>query len=305
MPTWLVLATAVSLIYSVINLIDKGILDRYLKDGGAEVLLVFSCIFASFGIPYAIYMEPGVLNIKHENLAIMLVVALLNVTLLYCYLKAMEDKNEDPAVIIFYYQLVPVFSAVIGYFVLGETITTTEKVAMALIIGGTTVASFERSDDKKLSFRLRTFMLMTIATTCWATEMVIGKIVILDESVYHSIFWESTMMVLVGVVILVTRPRYRQCFVSAVRVNSKPILALMLLGEALYAAGNTLSAHSSEIKEVAMVMLTQPLQTIFVFLLSLGLAYVYPHIYGKPTRFRLIQMAIAIPVAFAGTLLLL
>jgi drug/metabolite transporter (DMT)-like permease len=303
MPTWLILAMATSLFYSIINIIDKGILDRLLKRGGAEVLLVFSCVFALFGIPYAIYMEPGVLDISLINAAIMLTVALLNTVLLYCYLKAME--GDDPTTVIFFYQLVPVFTAVIGYFVLGETITKVEGVAMALIIVGTSIAGVERSELKEFRIKWRTVILMLIATICWATEMVIGKVVILDESVYHSIFWESVFMVIVGVSIVVFSRKSRRRFAIAMKINKKWIIGLMLLGEVLYAAGNSISAHASEIKEVAMVMLTQPLQTIFVFVIGLFLALLRPDLFGKINHFRVIQMAIAIMIAFGGTYLLL
>ncbi|MDO9317378.1 MAG: EamA family transporter [Gammaproteobacteria bacterium] len=293
-----------SLLYSVINHIDHGLLQRYFKHGGVEVLLLFSSLFASFGIPYAIYMEPDVLSIGGKNVVIMLVVAILNTTLLYCYLKAME--KDEPTVVILYYQLLPVFALAMGYVILGETISQTEMIAMGVVLTGTTLASFKRNNAKELQFRWRTAGLMIIATTCWAAEVTMGKIVILEESVYHSIFWESVLMAMLGVCILVAKPDYRHAFKAAWKMNSKVILCLMLLSEAIYSAGNALSAHATELKEVSIVMLSQPTQTIFVFVLGTVLAFIFPRIYTqKLTSFDLVQKLVAIAITTCGSYLLL
>ncbi len=304
MPTWFIYATLMSLIYSIINHIDHGLLQRYFKLGGVEVLLVFSALFASFGIPYAFYMEPSVLEIENRNIAIMLTVAVLNVTLLYFYLKAME--GDEPTIVILYYQLLPVLTLLIAYLVLGETITRTEIVAMCMVLTGTTLASFKRNDLREFHFRWRTAALMIAATTCWAIEVTIGKIVILEESVYHSIFWESVLMTTIGACILAGRPKYRQAFREAWKSNSKIILFLMLVSEAMYSAGNALSAHATELKEVSIVMLSQPTQTIFVFLLGVLLALVFPKTYRERlTSFDLMQKVVAISITAFGSYMLL
>lgn len=302
LPPWLMLAMATSFLYAIINHLDKTLLDR-LELGGPEVILIVSCLFAAFGIPYAIYMEPGVLDINPKNVGIMLLVAILNVTLLFCYLKAMDQ--DEPTVVVLYYQLVPVFTLVMGYFVLRETITQNELIAMALVIIGTSVASFERSELSTFSFKWGTCGLMVLATLCWATEMTIGKIVILEESVYHSIFWEAVMMVIVGFAILIARPKSRRAFKKAFKVNSKVILLVMIFGEALYALGNTLVSLASEIKEVALVMLTQPIQTIFVFIIGMVLAKFFPAIYTQSSVFRRVQLAVAIAITVSGSYMLL
>jgi drug/metabolite transporter (DMT)-like permease len=190
-------------------------------------------------------------------------------------------------------------------FTLGETITTVEMLAMALIIVGTSIACVERTEGQKFTIKWRTVGLMLVATFFWATEMVIGKIVILEESVYHSIFWESTFMVCLGVFIWSVSSRSRRRFAIAMKVNKKWIIGLMLVGEAIYAFANSLSAHASEIKEVAIVMLTQPFQAIFVFIFGLLFAKWLPDVFGEITRTKLVQMALATTLAFAGTYLLL
>jgi drug/metabolite transporter (DMT)-like permease len=303
--TWFFLATATAFLYAVINHIDSTILENYLEESGSEVLLLFSCLFAAFGIPYAAYMDPTVLDIfsaKAENVGIMVTVAILNTSLLWCYLKALD--NDNPTVVVLYYQLVPIATLGIGYLVLGETISSNEALAMSLILIGTTFAGFRKSDDGEISFRWLTFGLMVLATTFWAIEMTISKIVILDESVYHSVFWESVLMTVTGIVIFVVKPKYRNLFKKVWKVNSKPILGLMVTGELIYAIGNTMSAHASELKEVALVMLSQPIQTVFVFLIGIGLAFVFPSVYKRPTTSETLQLLIAIIVTGAGTFLL-
>ncbi len=303
-PSWFVFSIATSFIYSIINHIDKGLLDKYFKDGGVEVLLIFSAIFAFFGMPYAIFMEPNVLSIEGQNVFIMLVVAMLNIVLLYCYLKALE--GDEPTVVILYYQLIPVIALGMGYSVLDETISSREGMAMVVVLLGTTLASFERTSLNGYRFKRRTCFFMLIATTCWAAEVTLGKVVILSESVYHSIFWESLMMVLLGVSMYCMRPKSRRGFSSVWKLNSKYILALMIFSEALYAVGNIFSAQATALKTVAIVLLSQPMQTVFVFTLGIFLTIFFPKIYKERIEpLDWIQKTLAILIAGFGNYLLI
>lgn len=317
MELWFVLATAVPLLYAFINQIDKFLLDRYFQDGGVGTLLLFSTLFSFFMIPYAIWMDPSVFSIGLINMLYMFAVGALNVFLLACYLTAMDE--DEPAVVVLYYQVVPVLAYIMAYFWLGERVTVLQIFAMAFIFLGTTIATFEvakvevmQSEDgevtagaPKVRFKWRTFFLMMIAATCWAAETTIGKIVILDESVYHSIFWESVAMLCLGVILFALVPKYRRGFKTALKVNSKGVLSLCVASEALYGIGNALSTHAVALQNVAIVLVLQPLQTIFVFLISIILGFVPGMQREKQGKIFMLQMAIAISLTAFGSYLLL
>jgi drug/metabolite transporter (DMT)-like permease len=298
------LAMIPPLLYAVINHIDNQLLDKYFKEGGVGTLLLFSTLFSFFAIPYAFVMDNTVLDVSQQSILIMLVVGILNVILLYYYLKAMQI--DDPTVVVLYYQLVPPIALVLGFIILDETITAAQLLAMLIILAGTTLASIEYKPDETLRFRWRTLVYMGIATLCWASETTIGKIVVLNESVYASIFWESTAMVFLGVLLFIFVSDFRQRFITAFRVNSKGILGLSITGEAVYAAGNAFATHAVFYAPVALVLVMQPLQTIFVFFIGIILTHYLPKIYHeKLTGVEVLQKTTAILISGIGTYMLL
>jgi drug/metabolite transporter (DMT)-like permease len=312
--SWFVLSVIPPLLYAVINHIDKHLLDKYFKEGGVGTLLMFSTLFSFFAIPYAIYQDAAVIQFwlyNPKDLLIMFTVGVLNVVLLYCYLEAMNQ--DDPSVVILYYQLVPVIAAGMSYVVLGETLSSIEWVAMAIILLGTTLATFELDEVKGWRFKWRTFWYMLVAATCWATETTLDKIVVIEQSVPYSIFWEATAMVLLGISLWVFVPTYRNQFVGAWKNNSQSILVLMVSSEAIYAVANSVIKYAIAIKVVAVVLLLQPLQSIFVYLLTVlawALLFVLSLLSSsfKARRFdwqNMLIKAVAIAVTCLGTFLLL
>lgn len=315
METWFILSTATPLLYAFINQIDKYLLDKYFKEGGVGTLLLFSSLFSFFAIPYAIFMDPTVFGIRLQNMAIMYAVGLMNVLLLFCYLKAMQD--DEPAVVVLYYQIVPVIALAIGYFLLGERITPIQGIAMVVILSGTTLATFQiaKSDLNSaldaegavipnIRFKWRTFGYMIVAASCWAGETTLGKVVVLSESVYHSIFWESVAMISWGVVLFVCVAKYRKQFVITFKENSRWVLSLCVANEALYGLGNAIITHAIAIQVVAIVLLLQPLQTLFVFFLSIILAFVPGMQREKKSAGFMLQMGVAIAITGFGSYLL-
>ncbi len=323
---WLIYAIISSFLNAVINHIDKQLLERYFKEGGVETLMLFSTLFAVLIVPYAIYMNPDVLSIKFENGLIMFAAGMLNVILLYCYFKALEV--DEPTIVILYYQLVPVITLALGWFILGETITHVQSAAMVIVILGTLVASLDLSDFKSLGqmeFKWKTLGYMLVATTCWAAESTIGKIVVLDESVYHSIFWEAIALLVIGLTVLfgeqllsmiVPRsvkskhpgkfePRLRFAFVKAIKSNSRAIIGVNIASEGIYATSNAFVTHAVALAPVALVLLFQPTQAVFVFIIGLFLTVFFPKIYReKIGRYDLMVKVGAMCITGAGTVLL-
>jgi len=67
------------------------------------------------------------------------------------------------SIVIVFYQLVPVFAFVLGYLILGEVLTILQLIAMALVIFGTTIISFEVDIDNKFKLRRKVILPMIAA----------------------------------------------------------------------------------------------------------------------------------------------
>jgi drug/metabolite transporter (DMT)-like permease len=99
-------------LYSISNLIDKNLLSRYFKEGGAGTLILFSSLFAGVMAPVFYFIEPSVTQVTLAEILILGIAALLDIILLWFFFAAIE--KEEPSVVIAYYQLVPVIGLILG-----------------------------------------------------------------------------------------------------------------------------------------------------------------------------------------------
>jgi drug/metabolite transporter (DMT)-like permease len=302
--TWFLLALTAPFLYAVTNYIDKVLLERYFKQGGVGTLMIVSAGLSVIALPILYALDPQVLSVGLVNIGVLAGVGVLNILILFFYLKALE--GEEVSVTIIFYQLVPVFAALLGYAVLGETLTTLELIAMAIVILGTSIISFEVDAENNFRLRRRTIYYMVAASFCWALGSVVFKAVALEENVIHSLFWEHVMLTLIGVGLFALVRSYRTHFIEALRTNSVPILGLNFLNEGLYMSANAIFAFAYMLAPIALVLLAQSYQSLFALLLGAGLTLFFPRLIREQIRLRHIwQKGFAIAITGIGTYLLL
>ena len=204
-----------------------------------------------------------------------------------------------------FYQLVPVFGYMLGYFILGEVLTRMQLMAMAIIIFGATIISFEIDAENKFKLRRNTIALMLAAAFFWALESVIFKAVALEENLWRSLFWEHLMLVLVGIGIFTFIRSYRRHFLSAIQNNSKAILLLNATNESLYILGNIAFSFAYLLAPIALVLPAESYQPIFVLAIGIFLTIFFPKISVEKIQAKhLWQKVIAILITGIGTYLL-
>ena len=304
--SWLVFAFTLigPFLYALTNHIDKHLLDKHFKEGGVGTLVLFSSLLSAFALPFIFWADPQALSVSLQNILILAVVGILNILVIWCYLLAL--KNEEASVAIVFYQLVPVFGLVLGYLILGETITQLQFIAMAVIILGATIISFEIDTENNFKLRHQTVALMLSASFFWALASVIFKVVALEENVWRSLFWEHLMLVLVGILLFMFMRTYRTHFLNAIRTNSKKILSLNLANESLYILGNIVFAFAYLLAPISLVLLVDSFQPIFVLAIGIFLTLFFPNFSKEKIHARhLLQKIVAIGIVIFGTYLLL
>lgn len=300
---WFLIALIGPFLYALTNHIDKLLLERYFKQGGVGTLIIFSAILSAAALPILFYIDPTAFSIPIATVAILAVVGILNVLVLWCYLEALQEEEASIAVV--FYQLVPVFAAIMGYLVLGETLTQLEVIAMAVVIVGASIVSIEVGIDNKFKLRTKTIFLMTIAALMWATESVIFKMVAIEENVWRTLFWEHLMLAVVGVLIFAFIHSYRNHFLEAFRNNSRAIIGLNIGNETLYMAGNVALAYAYMLAPLGLVLLSQSYQPLFVFLIGIFLTLFFPKLGVENIKARhIFQKVLAIAITGIGTYLL-
>jgi len=301
--TWLLLALIGPFVYALTNHIDKILLEKYFKEGGVGTLILFSSLLSIFALPIIYFADTTVFDLGIVNILALAVVGVLNVLVLWFYLLALKD--EEASITVVFYQLVPVIGAILGYFVLGEVLTRIQIIAMAIIILGTTIISFEIDAENKFKLRGKTIALMLMAAFFWALESVIFKFVALEDNVWRSLFWEHLSLALIGVLIFVFIKSYREHFLTAIKNNSKKIISLNFLNEGLYMSGNIAFSFAYLLAPVGLVLLAESFQPIFVFAVGIFLTVFFPKLSAEKIQAKHIwQKIIAICITGIGTYLL-
>lgn len=297
------LAILSPLLYATTNHLDNILLAKYFKEGGVGTLMLFSALLAVLALPVLLLIDPTVLSVSYQNMLLLAGVGVINTVLLWSYLQAMF--NDEPTVVIIYYQLVPVLGLVMGYFVLGETLSLTQILSMSIIILGALILTVVMDSDGKLVFRSKTAGYMLLASFCWAAESTFFKVVALTENPTRSFFWEHVSLVLIGLLLFALVPHYRQSFLRALKLNSKPVLALNTLNEGLYISGNYIAAVVVVMIPVSLTLLMNSFQPFFVLVVGVILTLLFPRLDVEHVSSRhLTQKLLAIVLTGIGAYML-
>jgi len=273
--TWFFIALIGTFFYACTNHLDKIILEKYFK-GGIGALFLFSALFSVLALPFLLLVDQSVFNVSLSNILVLVIVAIFHLLVLWFYLIAL--KYDEASVVIIFYQLVPVFACVLGYLILGETLTRLQLISMALVILGSTIISFEIDIDNRFKLRRKVILPMLAAAFFWAAGDTVLKMVALQENVVRSLFWENLTLFIAGILIFIFVRSYRENFLLAIKNNSKIILSFNLLNEALYVSGNIVFAFAYIMAPVSLVLLTDSFQPIFVLAIGIFLTIFFPKI---------------------------
>ena len=301
---WFFIALIGPFLYSVTNHIDKILLEKYFKSSGVGTLILISSLLSIVALPFIFLMDPTVLDVDRFSIGILSIIGVLNVLVLWCYLTALKD--DEASIIIVFYQLMPVMALVLGYFILGEVLSRFQLISMAIIILGTSLIAFEVDDDNKFKLRTKTIYYMTAASFFWALEAVLFKFVALEINLWRAVFWENLALVVIGILIFWLVPTYRKSFLRALRINSKPVLGWNFVNEVIYMIGNIVVSFATLLAPVALILLGDSFQPIFVFIIGVAMTIFFPKLVAENIEAKhLWQKLIAILITGIGTYLLI
>jgi len=302
--TWFFISLIGPFLYAITNYIDKVLLEKYFKEGGVGTLLIFSALLSALALPILFWFDPTPFDVGLINILVLACVGILNVLVLFFYLKALED--EEVSITVVFYQLVPVFAYGLGYLILGETLTTLQLIAMGVIIFGTSIVSFEIDTENRFRLRRKTIFYMLAASFCWALGSVVFKAVALEEQVVRSLFWEHLMLTFIGIGLFVFVRSYRTHFMIAIRGNSRAILSLNVLNESLFMLGNVVFSFAYLLAPIALVLLAESYQPLFALAIGIFLTIFFPLVIAEKIHVKhLWQKGLAIAITGLGTYLLL
>lgn len=301
--TWFLVALGAPLLYTSANYIDKFVLSRFVQDkGGVGGIVIFSSLFAVVVVPISFLISPETLSLALSLKIILVVNGVVSMSSLIIYLNALQKFDTSSVVPL--YQLIPVFSYILGYLILDEVLNLIQIVACLLIIIGAFALSLTMEGGKmKLNGKL--LKLMSAASLFSALTGVIFKKVALDVGYWQSQFWEYCGIFLLGLFLLIFIRTYRQDFVKLYHSTRGRIFGYSSATEAAMIGADLLFNFSILLVPVTLVYVVNSFQPLFVLVFGLVLSRLWPKYYSEiHSRQGLIQKAAAIIIMVAGAALL-
>ncbi len=296
---WFLIALINPLAHAVANHFDKYLITRWMKDSPVGVLVIFSSLFAVVVLPVLILIDPNLLaaiDIGRSSILILNGALLAGAILLYLYALELDEASY----VVPFFQLIPVFGFLLGYFILGEVLSSNQLWAGALIFIGSTILSIEFIEGRaKVKFRL--VYLMLGASFLYAVNGVVFKYFTPHEGFKVSLFWNMVGMVLFGILLLIVDKKYRRQFLHLLRTHHYNIIGLNIINEIIGLIGEIALMYAILLAPVALVLSVGGLQPLFVFIIGVGITLFFPR-FGKESILfhHLIQKIVAILIILAG-----
>lgn len=303
---WFAFAIVTPILVSAGNFIDKILTERFIsKEASIWVLMFYSSLFSLIVFPIIWAFNPSVINAPIVPVLLLMLAGVIELVSVFLYLNALRD--EDASTVVPFFQSIPVFSLILGYLILGETIGMDQAIAGLIIILGGVLLTLEFSEDRRrVRMRIPTLMLMLGSSFSFALYDALFKFNALQESFWTSLFWQHVGMALAGIALYCVMRQYRKDFKQNLKENGGKVFGLNVLNEVLYAVGMAFYAYALLLAPIAIVATATVYQPVFVFIGGLFFTLFLPHILTeKFTARHIAQKVCSIAVIVVASLYLM
>jgi drug/metabolite transporter (DMT)-like permease len=300
--SWFFIAIWAPFLLARANHNDKFLLSRYLEKKTIGSIVILSSLFSGVAVPIVLFFQPDVNDVTLVQGSALVATGMSSVIAAVCYFNAL-DKDEASFVTPFY-QTVPIFAYVFGYFILGETITLAQGLGSVIIIVGALSLSFEFG-QRGMRFKQNVVALMLAASVLSAANGVIFKLIAVDKGFWVSLFWGFVGQVTGGLTFLVCVPSYREDFLGLFKEQKIAAVGLIGLSRTLFSISEAVTLYATLLAPVALVLLVSSFQPLFVLALGIVLTLLFPRV-GKESlsRMKLLQKGLAIGLMLVGAYLI-
>ncbi len=269
---WLLLAFCGPACWAVSTHIDKYLVDRYFRDSDTAVLMLFTALLGVALLPLIWWIEPAILQPSWKAIAVMTASGVLYMGAILFYLRAIQ--SEEASVVAPLFQASTLFTFLLGYFFLHESLGIRQLLGVALIVGGALSLSL-RGGGKIRKFKGGLIALMLGATFVLALASVAFKYFAIRDDFWTTTFWTFVGEGLFGVLLLLV-PAYRRQFAGLFRQNPGPVIGVNAANELINLGGGLSVRFASLLAPVAVVSAISSTTTLFVFFFGILLTLFFP-----------------------------
>jgi uncharacterized membrane protein len=296
--SWFFIALWAPFLLACANHNDKFLLSRYLEEKKIGPLVIFSSLLSGLAILIVFFIQPNVYDISLVQASAVVATGMLSVLAAVCYLNALDI--DEASFVTPFYQTAPIFAYFLGYFILGETITLAQGIGSLVIIVGALALSFEFG-RRGLRFKRNVVALMLAASFLSAINGVIFKLIAVDKGFWVSLFWGFVGQVMAGLILLVCVPSYRRDFLGLFKQQKVAVFGLIASSKILFSVSEAVTLYATLLAPVALVLLVNSFQHLFVFTLGIVLTLFFPRVAKESLgRMKMLQKGAGIGLMLVG-----
>lgn len=268
---WFILPLLAAFLWATVNHIDKYLLTRFCKDGNIGSIVLISCLIS---IPVSILLfllDPQSIRLSLvDSLTILLTGSLFSLSIIP-YLYAL-DKDEA-SIVAPLFQLVPVFTFLFGFLILGETLTFMQGLGGVIISIGAVSLVIQDRTANKFALNIQVLALMICACLLVSLSVVLFKTVQNTIPFTQRLFWQHIGAFFTGVFLLISIKSYRIQLLHFLKVNTPSILLFNAGNELFTIVGNGFAYFAALIAPAALVFwIAEGFQPVFIFILGITLS---------------------------------
>lgn len=267
------LALGAQLCWSVSNLIDKHITERYLRATSMGASLVITGLFVLCILPFAWLFVPLAFEAEWRTVVFALACSAVYSAAILAYYHALLEG--DASVVVPLYQIGPAFAVAFGYLVLGEALAAHELVGAAIVMIGAVLLSM-RWNGRKSSLRWRAVSLVLLSSALFSASGLFFKMSSGFGGYGAAIFWNFVGVATVGLMGLLIRPWREGVSRNLGGANGRVFVLVNVVNEIINDAGELLYRLALTMAPLGVVAVAGGLHPVMLFALGGVLSVIWP-----------------------------
>jgi transporter family protein len=288
---WITLSFLAALLFATSNMIDKFLLEKWVKNPLIPLHFIALLYFLSSILIFSFHK---VTPLSTANLLLVLLAGLLNTITMVFYFKALSLEEVSRIVPLF--NITPLFIMIFAALFLGEIFTPLKYLGILLLVAGSVLIGYNKG------FRLGKSAAYMIICLIAATFYQITTKYLLGFADYWSIFAYgrlSAVLFLIPVLII----SYKD-LISTLKKHAKNVILSVSASELIALAASILAIAATSLGPVTLVNALGGIQPFFVLLVTVLLSRFLPHILEEEiSKKTVIQKMIACTLIFVGVFL--
>lgn len=295
---WLFFAILSPALYAVVNFIDKYILEKEITD--YKVLPVYTAI-VSFFAGTIFWLAAGSPLLPAKDALIVILTGILTAWSLYLYFKVLA--KEETSLVIFLFQLTPVFVLIFSFVFLRETISIKQQLGFFLVFTAVLIVSFKKTAKTPLSNSV--FWLMILFDIISAFCAILIKYAVSANSFVKILSYESWGIFLGGLSICLFAPSIKKAFLKSLKTLRAKTIKILFINESLFVLAKALFFLAISLGPVALVSVLEGVQLFFGIAYGLILTFVFPKIFQEDISVKGLTVKITAALILFGGIVLI